>query len=315
MIWNMKSRSNQLFPVLFYLCLASFLAFYLKGIDFSKFHEATFIWIYVVIASFIGIATRYWQVFIWFVLLSGLGATNLGNSAGELIYVYAKSWLGRYIPGTAPWILGKIYFASRHGISKNKLAVSSLLEGSLQVSVTLALAFVMLIFDTRLDVITFHVKLLMTIVIFASMIAIWPPIFNSIISIAYKFLKRKNLANEHLVSGRIISRGVALYAVGAILNGLSLFFICKAVSPTLSYHDLIFVMGAGNLAGAVGMLAIFVPSGLGIREGISLILLSVIMPRELALIVTVAWRIWGVVIDLIFFVASRSIKQLAGKAT
>lgn len=118
---------------------------------------------------------------------------------------------------------------------------------------------------------------------------------------------KKTLEREHLASGQTIARGAFLYIIGALFSGLSLFFIAKAVSPSLSYHNMLFVMGASNLAGAVGMLAIFVPSGIGVRDGILIALLTAIMPTELALLVTITGRLWGVIMDLIFFVLSKFI--------
>lgn len=294
-------------PLGFYALLIVFLFFYLKSIDFDKFSHTHFAWGYVAVASVIALVSRYWQVFIWFVLLRSLGAKDLHKSISQLTYVYAKSWLGRYIPGTAPWILGKIYFASQHGISKNKLAVSSLLEGGLQIAVVMAVAFLMLIFDSRLDVIDIKLKLLMAGILAVCAIAMLPPVFNRLISFAYKLLRRKTLEREHLASGATITKGASLYTVGALLSGLSLFFIAKAVYPGLSYHNLFFVMGAGNLAAAASMLAVFAPSGLGVREGIQLVLLSLIMPKEFALLVTVLTRLWSVVIDFLFFGLSKSV--------
>jgi uncharacterized membrane protein YbhN (UPF0104 family) len=64
---------------------------------------------------------------------------------------------------------------------------------------------------------------------------------------------------------------------------------------------MLFVMGADTLAGAIGMIVIFAPSGIGVREGIQLTLLSLIMPKELALIITVVTRLWNVLVDLLFF--------------
>jgi uncharacterized membrane protein YbhN (UPF0104 family) len=303
---------KKLIPVIFYGLLLLFLALYLKSIDFSKFHEAHFAWSYVVIASVIGLATRYWQIFIWLTLLKGLGAQNLSKSKGQLIYVYAKSWMGRYIPGTAPWILGKIYFASKHGISKHKLAVSSLLEGGLQIAVVMALAFVMLLFDSRLHVIHTDLKVLMAIVLAVCLICIVPPVFNRIVSVAYRLLRHKVLDKEHLASGGTILKGVLLYGIGGLVNGVSFFFIAKAVDPSLSYHSMTFVMATGNLATAASMLAIFAPSGIGVREGIQLVLLSAIMPKELALLVTITTRLWGVALDLVFFGLSRLIAKAGG---
>ncbi len=70
-------------------------------------------------------------------------------------------------------------------------------------------------------------------------------------------------------------------------------------------------MGAASLAGAASMLAIFAPSGIGVREGIQLVLFSLIMPKELALAVTIITRLWSVGMDFVFFGLSRLI---AGKA-
>jgi hypothetical protein len=304
-----KRSLAKLVPIVFYSLLVIFLVIYLKSIDFSKFKYAHFDWGYVALASIVGLGTRYWQIFIWFVLLAGLGAKNLRYNTSQLIYVYAKSWLGRYIPGTAPWLLGKIYFASKLGVSRHKLAVSSLLEGGLQVTVTMAVAIAMLMFDSRLDVIDDKLKLLMVVALISCVVAVLPPVFNRIVSLAYRLIRHERLHYEHLASTRTVAQGAFLYSVGAIAGGLSLFFIAKAVDPSLSYHNIWFVMGAGNLAGAASMIAVFAPSGLGVREGIQLALLSVIMPTELALLVTVITRLWGVLMDFVFFGLSRWLMQ------
>src|SRR5438045_2740725 len=102
-------------PVVFYGMLVLFLALYLRSIDFSKLAHLQINWWYLALASVLGLLKNYMGTFTWFVILRSLGATNL-HLQKQLIYIYAKAWMGRYIPGTAPWILGKIYFASQHGI-------------------------------------------------------------------------------------------------------------------------------------------------------------------------------------------------------
>src|SRR5690606_14053307 len=117
-----KSLIKKLVPIVFYGLLVVFLGLYLQSIDYSRLGEAKFHTGYFVIASILALGFRYWGAYIWTVLLRSLGAKSVRMDL-TLTYVYAKSWLGRYIPGTAPWISGKIYFAARQGISKNKLAV------------------------------------------------------------------------------------------------------------------------------------------------------------------------------------------------
>ena len=302
-----QARTNRsaklirvILPTIFYTLFFIFLILYIRSLDFSQLEGVRVNWFYMAAASLFGLTFRYWGVFIWVVLLRSLGAKNLGSKI-RLAYIYSKSWLGRYIPTPAAWMMGKVYFASKHGISKNKLAVSSLLEGALQVIVVMVVSFVMLIFDRRLDVIEPKFKILMFLVICAGIITMIPKVFNTIVSKVYKILKKKTFDPEHQANGSIVSKGALLYTVGALISGASLFFIAKSVYPEIGYDNLVFIMGVGNLAGAASMLAVFAPSGLGVREGIQLVLLSLIMPREFALIITIVTRIWGIAMDFIFY--------------
>ncbi len=294
---------------MFYACLILFLFLYIKTIDFTTLRNASFDWSYVLIASLLGLTSRYWGAYIWLVILRGLGATKLKANLYDLVYVYAKAWLGRYIPGTAPWILGKIYFASEHGISKNKLAVSSLLEAALQIMVTIVVSLALLSFSAQLEVIDDSTKLYMVLALLGCVVFLVPAIFNRVISLVHRALRRKRLDTEHLVTNKIVMKGAILYVVGALLTGLSLFFISKAIYPSLGYDTLLFVVAATNLAGAVGMLAVFVPSGIGVRETVLIILLSLIMPKEFAILISIASRFWSVVVDFLFYFSAKYLRS------
>jgi uncharacterized membrane protein YbhN (UPF0104 family) len=292
-------------PIIFYILLIVFLYFYLRSIDFSRIKDIDFNWWYLAVATVFALLFRYFGAYIWTVILRSLGAEDIRFSK-TLIYVYAKSWLGRYIPGTAPWILGKIYFAARQGISKKKLAVSSLLEAALQIVVQILVALGLIAFDTRLDVVAPEIKVGFIILAILCLVILIPPVFNLFISSAYKLIKKKVLEPGHLASSKTILKGFTLYVIGSLLAGLSLFFIAKTVYPALPYNQLSFVIGVSTLASAVSMLAIFAPGGIGVRESIQLVLLSIIMPTEFALVVTIATRLWSVVIDLMFFTLAKA---------
>lgn len=294
----------RLFPVAFYGLLLLFAVRFFQTLDWSKLEGISVSWTYVLIASVLALVFRYWGAYIWTVLLRTLGATNVRFSR-ELIYVYAKSWLGRYIPGTAPWILGKIYFASQKGISKNKLAVSSLLEGLLQVVVTLALAILILLLDARTtEIIDSSLKALLVVALLGCVVVLLPPVFNGVIKLAYRLVKKKTFDTAHAATRRSIATGSLLYLIATLVGGLSFFFIAKAVYPELAYSDMLFVLGVSNLASAVSMLAIFAPSGIGVREAIQVALLALIMPAEIALVIAIVTRLWGIIIDLLFYLLS-----------
>jgi uncharacterized membrane protein YbhN (UPF0104 family) len=299
--------------VVFYALLIGFLAYYLATkVDYDLLFSIRFNWWFILVACVTGLTSRYWGAFIWIAILRTLGAKNARYSP-PLIGVYAKSWLGRYIPGTAPWILGKIYFAAREGISRNKLAVSSLLEAALQIVVQLALALALLLFDTRADAtIEPAFKVLMVLVLLGCIVAIVPPVFNRLMALAYRVLRRGKFEREHYATWRTIGTGAGLYVVGSLINGVSLYFIAKATYPELGYDLMPFVIGVATLAGVSGMLAVFAPGGLGVREGIQALLFVLVMPAEIALAVVVVSRIWSVAMDLIFFGSAWLLNRFRG---
>ncbi len=300
---NMRNLAKKFIPIIFYLAFALFLVLYLRSIDLHSLKNIRINWLYTLLSIALGLAFRYWGAFIWVVILKGLGADRLDNKA-ELTYVYAKSWLGRYIPGTAPWILGKIYFASQHGISKNKLAVSSLLEAALQIVAALVLSFSILLFDSRFNSVDPLIKTAMSVALVVCVVVLIPKIFNYLLSMAYRVIRRKTLPVEHYTNTTTVIRGAGLYIIGSIINGLALFFIAKSLYDPLPYQDILFVIGVGTFSGAAGMLAIFVPSGIGVRDGIQLALLSLVVPVEYALAITIMARLLDVMTDLIFFALS-----------
>lgn len=173
----------------------------------------------------------------------------------------------------------------------------------------MAIALLMLSSDKRLDIIEYKYKFLILSILACCILVLIPNIFNKLVSAVYKITKRAELNKKHQAGSKTIITGALLYTISALASGLSLFFIAKAIYPELSYGNIFFVMGAGNLASAASMLAFFAPSGLGVREGIQLTLLSLIMPTELALLVTITTRLWSVMMDIIFFGITKLIKK------
>lgn len=300
---------KQVISAFFLICVIIFFGFYLRSIDWSQLRHLHLAWGYILLATTIASTYRYWGVLIWRFLLTDLGAQGLPDFT-TLSYVYAKAWMGRYIPGTVTWIAGKVYMASSHGIPKSRLAVASLLEGGMQIMAVMVVSMLLLGFDTRLDVLPMQYKILMIGCAGILLSMLTPAIFNRIVRLVFLLMKRKEMHTGFLINTKAVVRSFLLYAIGSFVIGLAEFFIARAVYPALPWHDYWFVVGAFNLSGALGMLAIGVPSGIGVRDGAILLLLSVILPKELALVITVSSRLWSAVADVIFFAMASAIHQL-----
>ena len=289
----------RVLPWIFYSLIAIFAFYYLKNINWAALASVQINWWWMAAATVASIGVRYWFAGIWLFLLRSLGA-KLHGQQNELYLVYAKSWLGRYIPGGATWILGKIYFATKLGISKAKLGISSFLEGALQIIVVIISAALMLAVDPHVQSLGRGWVWLLLLGAVLGLLAVYPPIFNRVIRFGYSKVRKQDLDHEHLPNTRTIGRGILAFAVSSILSGLSFYFVAAAVDPSLGWDSLAFIIGASNLASALSMLAVFAPAGLGVREGIQLSMLLLVMNPEQALVATVMMRLWSIVMDALF---------------
>jgi uncharacterized membrane protein YbhN (UPF0104 family) len=291
-------------PIVFYTLLVGFLAYYITTIDWSVLTGIDVNWWLVAAATLVSLSFRYWGVMIWFFLLKRLGATGLRGRYLSLTFIYAKSWLGRYIPGAATWIVGKVYFASQHGVSRGRLAVSGLLEGALQIVATLGLAIGVLLIDSRTQGFGPWFTVLLVVALAACVAAIVPQVFEFLLNIALRIFRRPKVDRAIMPSGSTIVWSALMYLGGSVIAGVSYYLISAALYPAIEPADVIFIVGATSLASAVSMLAVFAPGGLGVREGVLALLLVLVVPAEIALVIVVVTRIWSVAVDGVFFVVA-----------
>jgi uncharacterized membrane protein YbhN (UPF0104 family) len=122
--------------------------------------------------------------------------------------------------------------------------------------------------------------------------------------------RRQEIALADLsINHRAVLSGLSLYGVGYFISGASQYLLARSILP-VAWDDFFFVVAAFNIAGAVGMASVVTPSGLGVREGVLLILLPVVMPREAALVVTAASRLWSIIVDLAFFAITQGQERI-----
>ena len=100
-----------------------------------------------------------------------------------------------------------------------------------------------------------------------------------------------------------------MYVAGSLISGLSYYFLAVAIWEETSVGDIIFIVGAVNLAAVIGMATPFVPAGLGVRDASLLILLAVIFPGEIALAITILSRLWTAINDVAFLTLTNLVQK------
>lgn len=320
----MARRSLRLFTVAFYVALAIFAALYLQSIDWGSLQQLQLNPWWLLIASCFALAARYifgglWIYFLHQMQREGERGVNERGIAGHsgarvnfshLMLVYSQAWLGRYIPGAVTWIAGKVVLAAKLGISKRRLAVSSFFEIALQLITVLSSGLLLILLDDRAGQLGNGLGWLLGAAVAIGVIALIPPIFGRLIQAAATLAKRGPIAAQLVPSARTLGVGLLGFITSSLVSGLALFFVALSLDASISMADLLFIVGASNLASAISMMAVFAPAGLGVRDGLQLAALLFVTDPATAVIITVVMRLASVVWDLLFWLLATAVHRL-----
>jgi len=296
----MLTKTNLL-TALILAAAAAFFFLFLWGIDYEQLQNVSVNFAFLMVSALFAVGFRFLGVGVWINVLRDLGARTLPDLR-HLALVYSKAWMARYIPGTVPWIAGRILLAKDLGISRSRLAASTFAELIAQVSAIAAVSLILVAFDPRLQSITpLYVKVLVIGAVIGFLVLLVPSVFNLIARKAYLLLKRREAYDELSINGRVVVRALLTYSIGAFVSGSAYYFLALALWDGIDSGDFLYIIGAANLAGVVGVLTPLVPSGLGTRDATLLVLLALILPKEIALVITVAGRLWTAINDVVFF--------------
>jgi len=229
-------------------------------------------------------------------------------SALDSIAVFCASWLGRYVPSSLPYFAGKFAMGMRLGHGKPALAASMLYENVIIVSVGAfgSAVVIPLVLAGRGGPPLF---LGAGVAGVAGLLLLSPPFFHRLVSLATRVTGRAPVARESLLSYRGIVVASALAAVSMVLNGAGFALILSAFVD-LSATELVASAAIFNLAGAVGVMVLPLPSGLGVREAVLIGLLQFYVPVEIAAAAAVVIRLGGLGVDLLFGVAGAGLFAL-----
>ena len=265
----------------------------IKDYDFSFnyfYLIISFLFLFMVIISF-GL--------IWNKILRILEPIKkLSNFKAIKIYIYSS--FGKYIPGKAWAFVGLIYLGQKEGLSKKKLVISSIYEAIL--FIISAFLFSALLLSLSLGARLFNFYFIPLIFALISFILIHPKIFYNVVNFILRKFKRTELSSEYFLNYRYIIKIIFYFFIICCLNGLSFFFLVKSI-VSLPFYDIIGLSGIFVLASSFGIIAIFAPSGLGVKEGTLTVFLQVYFPLSIAVVISLIARIWTTLGEIIIFSA------------
>lgn len=245
-------------------------------------------------AIVLGMLHFFFCVLIWEVTLCKLLFVNLPLNKG--FRIWSISQMGRYIPGKVWAVVGRIHLCEQEDIPKLKTAISMYLELLIVIVAALFLFLGGLPFwVTPLPITDYNWLFYLLPVL---LITIHPRVFETILNFLLRFSKQEP-TNVHLGFGALFQL-MLLALVNWLLIGGALFCVIRTVYVV----DLISIPLLGGifaLSWLLGMVALFAPSGIGVREGLLAYLLSFHLPVYIASVVVILARVIFLAAEGLFF--------------
>lgn len=218
---------------------------------------------------------------------------NCGIKIQNAVLTYFYSILGKYIPGKVFMLLARIPAYEDEGVSASKVTVCFFVENVCTLLGAAFLFIVSLLFIPN-NVFTEY-RWCVALVIFGFAVCINPRIINFFLRIVEKFLKKS--LQIPMSYGQMI-KVVTLFVLNWIVLGVGFYMLICSIYP-IEPSNLLYVSGVFGLSVIIGILALFAPSGLGVREGVMILGLSAVMPQEYAVLISVVSRLWMTISELI----------------
>ena len=228
--------------------------------------------------------TRIWQVCI----NKHLGRSELNFI--QSIAVVNASGLLKYLPGRVWTYTAQLVWLKKYGISKSIILYVNLIciLGSLIVSLYLGLIYLTLytnLISIQLIILSFVVLILCNLAYVT-----WNSfLMNKLIALAGRLLKKE--IQPLCDSKSLIIFIQFIYLCSWSLMGFGGYFLAKGIGLNLLYSDMFAILASMSISWLIGYFAIISPGGLGVREGMMLLMLNNIVTPQTALIFPILSRV------------------------
>ncbi len=261
-----------------------------KGLASSNFLQLRFDWgwlalSWVLLAGYYALYTLGLDL-----VMRALGSPSTLPKAFKLNFA---SNLGKYVPGGFWPALGRVALAPTMSLSRAHAAVSLVLEAGLSTAGGLIVFAISLGFGGRLPAGTQPWMWLALAAVLV--VALHPAIFSRALGLAFR-LARVDQTPPDLGYLRTLGL-VALYAASWLIAGAAFQCFTYALVRDAGGNTLAYA-GAYAAASIAGLLVLFAPGGIGVREGVLAFLIAPFVGPGTAVVVGFAARVWSTLLEL-----------------
>ncbi len=251
------------------------------------------------------------QAFVWFVITKKMGVTV---SFARSIRYWFFSLCGKYVPGKIFLYSGRLYFYEKEGNFRKIIGAAVVLENLFAIIAGLLVMLIAVSYVRLPEEYNFLFSLPF-ISLFPLLLA-FPKFFFHGLNWVLIRLKKEPL--ERFLNNWDIFQILSIYTMVIIAGGSGFYFLVDSITEQVNLSKIIPFIGIFCTAGIAGMLAVFTPNGLGVREGVLFVLLCEYFPDYMAGIIAVVSRFWvmGVeifivaIVCLVNYIVSRKLRYI-----
>ncbi|CAN5643389.1 lysylphosphatidylglycerol synthase transmembrane domain-containing protein [soil metagenome] len=212
----------------------------------------------------------------------------------EAVRSHSAAWLLKYVPGQVGAFVYKLQWAKGEGIGKKDATVAFAYETLfLTLASTVIIIPVLLISvgdRTDSSLLVIYVLGLMAFLFLSG------KFMNTLIGKFIRKITGMEVAKKYILSLKGMSIFTAWFSISRLLNAIGFVVLAASILPVTP--GMYVPLGAAYVfAGIVGMYAIMVPSGLGVREAVVAVFASTYFPPEQAIVAALLARLYATVAD------------------
>jgi len=247
----------------------------------------------LLLSTLIFVVSYFIQVWAWYLITLRL---EVAISFEETVAIWFYSQLGKYLPGKVWLLLGRFYLYDSKGKSRKALTVALYLEAVTLIMAAGLVFLLSLLFLKEVKPFTLGIPLPGVILLFLlCLFSLHPRVLQKIFNTVLVHLKREPF---HIpISYPQILWILTVCVLSWVIGGVGFYVFVDSVW-NISFEHILFLTGALAISSILGLLALFAPSGLGVREGVLVYLFSSIMPTSVAVILSVLTRLWMTFIEI-----------------
>ncbi len=210
----------------------------------------------------------------------------------KMFRIWFLSNLGRYLPGKIWSFLGMMYLLEKEGVAKGKGFSVAVMVQALSVlsGLLVALLFLRYSYYQRFFAETPGMTPVILLLVIGIMVLVfYPRLLEGMINLPLRVLKKEKVALNFKPRNMLFY--ILLYSGSWFLSGFVFWVFIKSITP-VSLDIYLSLTGAFAGSFTLGFLAFFAPGGIGVREGILVVLLSNFFPTPVATLISLSSRVW-----------------------